>query len=209
MTTSIPPIPTAGWIDQGMVLNSIRTDDFNAIDPARIDTSDGDAWLAFGSWWDGIKMREIDPDSGMLIEGNDTLHSLASRKGRGDAIEAPSILEHDGKFYLFVSFDRCCRGLNSNYNVRVGRADAVTGPYLDQEGVPMLEGGGTQLLGETEEYNGPGGQEAYATPEGDILVYHAYAKKTGGMAQLRDCPYPLERRRLAGSRSLAVVRLFG
>ena len=41
------------------------------------------AWLVFGSWWDGIKMREIDPETGMLIEGNDTLYSLASRKGGG------------------------------------------------------------------------------------------------------------------------------
>lgn len=183
-----PANPTEGWVDQGMVLQSVRSDPFNAIDPARIDTADGRAWLTYGSWWDGIKMREIDPETGMLIAGNDTLYSLASRRGRGDAIEAPSILEHEGQFYLFVSFDRCCRGLNSTYNIRVGRADAVTGPYVDRGGVPMLEGGGTLLLGDTDAYRGPGGQEAYATPEGDILVHHAYAKKSGGMAQLEIVP---------------------
>ena len=181
-----PADPTAGWVDQGVVLQSNRSDNFNAIDAARIDTPDGKAWLSFGSWWDGIKMREIDAETGKLIEGNDTLYSLASRGG--GAIEAPSILTHDGKYYLFVSFDQCCRGLNSTYNIRVGRADAVTGPYLDREGKPLLEGGGTVLLEGSKRFKGPGGQEAYPTPAGDLLTYHAYAAKTGGMAQLMFTP---------------------
>jgi len=181
-----PADPTGGWVDQGMVLKSVRSDNHNAIDAARIDTPDGRAWLSYGSYWDGIKMREIDPESGLLIEGNDTLYALASRGGAG--IEAPSILEHDGRFYLFVSFDQCCRGLKSTYNIRVGRADEVTGPYLDRDGKPLLEGGGTVLLEGSEAFKGPGGQEAYATPEGDLLTYHAYAVRTGGMAQLRFSP---------------------
>ena len=49
------------------------------------------------------------------------------------------MLEHDGKFYLFVSFDQCCKGVASTYNIRVGRADRIEGPYLDKDGKPMLE----------------------------------------------------------------------
>lgn len=181
-----PADPTVGWVDRGVVLTSGRSDNFNAIDAARIDTPDGKAWLSFGSWWDGIKMREIDPETGKLIDGDDTLYSLASRGG--GAIEAPSILEHEGKYYLFVSFDRCCNGIASTYNIRVGRADGVTGPYLDRDGVPMLTSGGTLLLGAGGDYRGPGGQEAFSTPGGDILVYHYYSLKAGGAPKLQITP---------------------
>jgi arabinan endo-1,5-alpha-L-arabinosidase len=181
-----PAKPTEGWVDQGVVLQSNRSDTFNAIDAARIDTPDGRAWLSFGSWWDGIKMREIDPDTGKLIEGNDTLYSLASRGG--GAIEAPSILEHEGKYYLFVSFDRCCIGIASSYNIRVGRADTVTGPYTDRDGVPMLASGGTLVLKAEGEFRGPGGQEAFSTPDGDILVFHYYSLKAGGAPKLQILP---------------------
>jgi len=98
------------------------------IDPWRIDTSDGRAFLAFGSFWDGIR---DDANSirfrASLSRSSTPMLPIASRQGAG--IEAPSIIEHQGKFYLFVSFDQCCRkGVQSSYNIRVGRADAATGP---------------------------------------------------------------------------------
>jgi arabinan endo-1,5-alpha-L-arabinosidase len=181
-----PAKPTEGWVDQGVVLQSTRSNTFNAIDAARIDTPDGKAWLAFGSWWDGIKMREIDPETGKLIEGNDELYALASRGG--GAIEAPSILEHEGKYYLFVSFDLCCRGVASTYNIRVGRADAVTGPYADKDGALMMQGGGTLVLEAGGDFRGPGGQEAFATSDGDILVFHYYSIRSGGAPKLQIAP---------------------
>jgi arabinan endo-1,5-alpha-L-arabinosidase len=181
-----PAAPTEGWVDRGPVVVTTAADDHNAIDAARIDTADGRAWLVFGSYWTGIKLRELDPATGLLLAGTDEIHALASRNG--GPIEAPSILEHDGRFYLFVSFDRCCRGTGSTYKIMVGRADAVTGPYLDGDGEPMMEGGGTLLLEKAGKYKGPGGQEAFATPEGDILVYHFYDQSLYGLAQLQISP---------------------
>ena len=154
-----PPHPERGWTDRGLVLASKPGDNFNAIDPSRLDTADGRAWLAFGSFWDGIKMRELDPASGQLKASNPTLYSLASRGG--GAIEAASLLQHGKYFYLFVSFDRCCAGVDSTYRILVGRAGSVTGPYLDREGVPMLQGGGSELQATQGRFVGPGGQEAY------------------------------------------------
>ncbi len=134
--------PAANWTDRGLVLKSDPRDDFNAIDPFRIDLSDGRAFLAFGSFWSGIKLRELDPASGRLIRDDTPTIPLASRHrasrdarlptGYGGAIEAASILEHDGRFYLFVSFDQCCKGVASTYNIRVGRADRIEGPYVDR-----------------------------------------------------------------------------
>ena len=115
-------------------------DDFNAIDPFRVDASDGRAYLAFGSFWSGIKLGELNPETGKLIRADAPRIPLASR--HGGAIEAASILEHDAKFYLFVSFDQCCKGVASTYNIRVGRSDRIEGPYRDKDGKAMLEGGG-------------------------------------------------------------------
>lgn len=178
--------PGEGWEDQGLVLQSTGHDDWNAIDPWRIDTSDGRAWLAYGSFWSGIKMRELDPGTGKLIAEDTPSYDLASCNGAG--IEATSILEHDGRFYLFVSFDQCCNGVDSTYNMRVGRADAVTGPYLDRDGKPMMQGGGTLLLGATGRFIGPGGQEAFSTPEGPMLAYHYYDGAALGVSKLQISP---------------------
>ena len=178
--------PAEGWVDQGPVLSTTTTDDFNAIDASRIDTPDGRAWLAFGSYWSGIKMRELDPVGGKLKTDADTLYSLATR-GRG-AIEAASVLRHGDHFYLFVSFDRCCAGVASTYRIMVGHAEAVTGPYVDRKGRPMLEAGGTYLQATSGRFIGPGGQEAFTTPAGDMLVYHYYDGNEAGSPKLQLSP---------------------
>ena len=176
--------PTAGWIDRGMVVRSQPRDDFNAIDPFRIDTG-GRAFLAFGSFWDGIRMIELDPETGLALPDTPMVR-LASRGG--GAIEAPAILEHDGRFYLFVSFDKCCAGLASTYRIMVGRADAVEGPYLDRDGKPLLEGGGTELLKSTGRYRGPGGQEVFRRDGRPWLAYHWYDRDQGGIPKLALSP---------------------
>lgn len=178
--------PAQGWTDEGLVLASKSGDSFNAIDPYRIDTPDGRAWLAFGSFWDGIKMRELDPAGGLLNTRNTTLYSLASRGG--GAIEAASLARHGGYYYLFVSFDRCCAGLSSTYRIMVGRSKAVTGPYIDRAGVPMLKGGGTQLQAGQGRFIGPGGQEVYRQGPADRLVYHYYDRDQAGVSQMQTSP---------------------
>ena len=107
-TTSLAK-PT--WVDQGLIFQSLTTDDFNAIDPNISFDQNCQPWLAFGSFWDGIKMRKIDATTGQLATDDTTLYSLASRGG--GAIEAASIISHNGFYYLFVSFDACCEGVNS------------------------------------------------------------------------------------------------
>lgn len=181
-----PAAPGDGWEDQGLVLQSGARDNFNAIDAWRIDTADGRAFLAYGSFWDGIKMRELDPEGGKLIAEDTPVIDIASRGGAG--VEAASILEHDGRFYLFVSFDQCCNGLLSTYSIRVGRADAVTGPYVDADGIPMLEGGGTLLLGSTGRFIGPGGQEAFVSSQGEMLAFHYYDGADLGVAKFQIAP---------------------
>jgi arabinan endo-1,5-alpha-L-arabinosidase len=176
--------PAEGWEDKGLVFRSRRDDWLNAIDPFRIDVEDR-AFLAFGSYWDGIRMIELDPVTG-LRKGEGEPLRLASRNG--DAIEASAVLEHEGKFYLFVSFDACCKGLDSTYRIMVGRADTVEGPYVDRDGKPMLDGGGTQLLATTGRFIGPGGQEVFDADGAPWLAFHYYDGEDGGTPKLQLAP---------------------
>lgn len=59
-----PSSPEYHWVDRGLVLRSRAEDDFNAIDPNLVIDEKGQPWLAFGSFWSGIKMRQIDAKSG-------------------------------------------------------------------------------------------------------------------------------------------------
>jgi arabinan endo-1,5-alpha-L-arabinosidase len=182
-----PQSPDYHWVDRGPVLKSVATDDFNAIDPNYV-AAGKQAWLVFGSYWTGIQMRRLDGRTGMLSKKDTNLYSMATRKRpdgpnppRGwEAVEAPFIVHHGGYYYLFVSWDFCCRGAKSNYRTMVGRSKHVQGPYVDRDGVPMLQGGGTQLLVGNERWVGPGGESVLLQPGGqDILAFHAYDAQTG------------------------------
>jgi len=187
-----PKSPDFRWEDQGLVLRSLKEDDFNAIDPNLVLDDYGGAWLAFGSFWSGIKMRRIDPKTGKLAEEDTKLYSLASRArpdnppppppglpANWQAIEAPFIIHHKDYYYLLVSFDLCCRGTKSTYKTMVGRSHKVTGAYADATGKPMMQGGGTLLLEGNQRWLGPGGESLLQQKDGDIIVFHAYDAKTG------------------------------
>jgi arabinan endo-1,5-alpha-L-arabinosidase len=187
-----PASPEFHWVNEGLILKSTLTDDFNAIDPNIVLDAAGQPWISFGSFWTGIKMRRIDLGTGKLSATDTKTYSLASRErpenpppappglpADWQAIEAPFVVRHGDFYYLFVSFDLCCRGLKSSYRTVVGRSRTVTGPYVDADGKPMLHGGGTALLTGNTRWLGPGGESILQQPEGDIIVFHAYDGKTG------------------------------
>lgn len=176
------------WQDQGKIISSYPSDDWNAIDPNIVLDEEGQPWLSFGSFWGGIKLRKIDPETGKLSTRDTTLYSLASRPRTPElpgAIEAPAIIRKNGYYYLFVSFDFCCRGLNSTYNVRVGRSRRVTGPYMDRQSKLMMEGGGTIVVTGGTRWRGPGHCAILQGREGEKLVYHAYDANARGTPTLR------------------------
>jgi arabinan endo-1,5-alpha-L-arabinosidase len=174
------------WMDQGKVISSNKTDDWNAIDPNVVLDEQNQPWLSFGSFWSGIKMRKLDLATGKLSDTDQTLYSLASRpSSEQGAIEAPTIIRKNGYYYLFVSFDFCCRGRESTYNIRVGRAQRLVGPYVDRSGKPMLEGGGTLVLSGKGRWVGPGHCAVLKDKNGETLVYHAYDTEWRGISTLR------------------------
>jgi arabinan endo-1,5-alpha-L-arabinosidase len=175
-----PRSPDYRWVDEGLVVRSTPEDDWNAIDANLAVDERGTPWLVWGSFWGGIKMRRVDPRTGKLSESDTALHSLASRRPLAPpAIEAPFIVRKGKDFYLFVSFDICCRGKESTYKTMVGRAKRITGPYIDKDGQPMAQGGGTLLLEGTDAWRGPGHVAVLFDADADLLVFHAYDGTTG------------------------------
>jgi arabinan endo-1,5-alpha-L-arabinosidase len=187
--TRIDPVaPAANWVDQGPVIQSQTSDDFNAIDPMAFTDADGRAWLVFGSFWTGIKLIRIDAATGMRLAGDAAPRALAQRPFPG-AVEAPHIIRRGNFYYLFVSFDTCCQGAASTYNTVVGRASSPEGPYADREGRAMLQGGGSVVLtngqGEGGRFVGRGGASILQQSDGDYIVYHAYDTQRNGLPTLQ------------------------
>ncbi|PCD03118.1 arabinan endo-1,5-alpha-L-arabinosidase [Sphingomonas spermidinifaciens] len=188
-----PRAPGYGWRDEGVVLESRPADDFNAIDPAFIADREGRHWLAFGSFWSGLKLVELDRRTGKPLRPGARPLVLARRpvpQGAPSIIEAPYIFERGGWYWLIASYDYCCKGAASTYYTVIGRSKSITGPYRGKDGSSMLAGGGTVLLrADLEEkgrFRGPGHAGHFRGADGvDRLVYHAYDKENKGAPTLR------------------------
>ena len=185
-TTLDPDDADYAWVDRGVVIESADTD-FNAIDPGIVEDAGGTPWMAFGSFFSGIRMVELEWPSGLRADDDEPL-LVADRQVGANAIEAPYIIAHDGYYYLFVSKDSCCKGVDSSYWISVGRADEVTGPYIDESGTPMLDDGGTLVLDTDGTRIGPGGQSV----SGGLLAFHWYDGEMDGQFRLGLLPLAWE-----------------
>ena len=194
------------WEDKGPVIISHQhKDNYNCIDPNLVVDKKGNPWLTFGSFWDGIQIvklakdfktplskpktisrrigrkltiEEIDKVENFTIEGNDTIEAGAN------AVEAPFIIKAGKYYYLFVSFDYCCRGQRSTYKVVYGRSKSLIGPFVDKEGRDMARGGGTLLVGPDDTNYGIGHNAAYQFDGKWYFICHAYDKDANGAAKL-------------------------
>jgi len=177
--------PDYNWVDQGMVFRSSSNNNYNAIDPEIITDQNGTLWMLFGSFWDGIKMIELDPSTGKQKSGA-TVKSLASRGGSG--IEGPSIIEHNGSYFLFTAWDKCCAGTESTYKTMVGKSSSMTGTFYDKRGTSLLNGGGTQLMAGYGRYYGPGGGSAVEIENRYYFIHHYYNADENGFprTQIRE-----------------------
>jgi arabinan endo-1,5-alpha-L-arabinosidase len=179
-----PSASDYAWADHGPVIQTTSTNDCNAIDPAITADSDGKLWLAFGSFWSGIKLVELDPATGKRVATNSPIYSLAHH----DMIEASYIYRHDSYYYLFVNWGQCCRGVKSTYNIRVGRGQRITGPYLDKDGVDMLLDGGSLVLASSGPFIGPGHAGIISTGGNDWFSCHFYDGTRDGSPTLALLP---------------------
>ncbi|WP_310686284.1 arabinan endo-1,5-alpha-L-arabinosidase [Aliifodinibius sp. S!AR15-10] len=121
-----------------------------------------------------LDYEELYPDD--ILEMN--------RNMENGATEAPFIFKKDGYYYLFISWDRCCRGVESTYKIMVGRSKDITGPYLDRSNKKLIHGGGTLVAKDNDEWAAVGHPAAYTFEGTDYLVFHGYDISEDGRPKL-------------------------
>lgn len=185
--------PAFKWVDHGKVIQSVPGRDmWNAIDPNLIVDDAGTPWLVFGSFWDGMKLVKLDQSLTKVAESQEW-HTVSARPrdyftdeynaGEG-SVEAPFLFKKDKYYYLFVSFDFCCRGLESTYKVVVGRSENIEGPYVDRDGRKMIYGAGTPVLTGNKNWPGVGHSATYTFDGQDYIIYHGYDASDHGRPKL-------------------------
>lgn len=176
---SCSSILAGDWRDDGLILSSKSgVDAFNALDPSLTIDAAGNPWLTFGSFFDGIHVVQLDPAT---MKPMGMVYSIARRSG---GIEAPNIVFNNGYYYLFVSIDICCQGVNSTYKIAYGRSTTITGPYVDKNNVGMLSGATSLLDIGDSRYKGPGGQYVYQNGNAWVIARHAYDALNNGAPTL-------------------------
>lgn len=145
-----PKSPDFKYSDPVMVAWSDNDEDCDAIDPGlMLDPNTGRLWMSYGTYYGFIRLVELDPKTGRRVQGNKALDIAID-------CEASDLMYNDGWYYLLGTHGTCCDGVNSTYNIVVGRSRQVTGPYLDNCGREMLKGGGKMLIAAGGRKTGPG-----------------------------------------------------
>ena len=189
-----PTNPSYKWTDQGKIVQSVLNRDlWQAIDPNVIVDEKGTPWFVFGSFWDGIKAVKMTNDM-MKFKWPEEWHSIARRPStqklyqytlEDSQVEAAFVYKHGEYYYLFASFDMCCRGINSDYNIVVGRSKSITGPYHDKAGYSMLDGGGSVIaIGDGKKWAALGHNSVYNLDGKDYLLAHGYSIPDNGVPKL-------------------------
>ncbi len=170
------PTPTGPWTDSGGPVvephaapccpGSKRW----VFDPEVIE-ADGTRYIYYGSYFGGISVRELSDDGLRSLPATQTQITIANR------YEGANIVERDGYYYLFVSAADCCRGPLTGYSVFVGRSESPTGPFVDRDGISLLNGrvGGTPVISMNgNRWVGPGHNDVITDSSGQQwFVYHA------------------------------------
>jgi len=135
-----PKSPDFKFSESNVVASSSNMEDCDAIDPGLLlDPTDGRLWMSYGTYFGFIRLVELDPKTGKRVEGNKAINIAID-------CEATDLMYQDGWYYLLGTHGTCCDGANSTYNIVVGRSKKVTGPYLDNVGRDMIQGGGKMVL---------------------------------------------------------------
>jgi arabinan endo-1,5-alpha-L-arabinosidase len=142
--------PDYKWEDGGPVVWSDGVEDSNAIDPGVFRDPNGTLWLTYGSYFGYIRLVELDPKTGKRLHPDRKPVNIAINS------EASIMIFREGWYYLLVTHGSCCAGGNSSYNIRMGRAKKVTGPFVDNMGIDMIQGGGKLFAGSSGRHIGPG-----------------------------------------------------
>ena len=145
-----PKSPDFHFTEPVEVAASDGMEDQDAIDPCLLlDPTTNRLWASYGTYFGTIRLIELDPKTGHRMKGNKELDIAID-------CEATDLIYRDGWYYLLGTHGTCCDGVNSTYNIVVGRSRSVTGPYMDNVGRTMMQGGGRMVIAAGDRVTGPG-----------------------------------------------------
>ncbi len=183
----------------------------NAIDPCVKQDDNGDLWMTFGSWFGGMWMFKLDPKTGLrdysttyqtVKNQSDAYYGIKLGGGFGNSGEGSYLLHTNGHWYLFASYGNLQQ--TGGYQVRMFRADKITGPYIDENGNAAVSERaignnwqsevGVRLMSSIQ-WSGndnshievaQGHNSAFVDDDGTTyIVYHSRFSDTGEMHQVR------------------------
>ena len=145
-----PKSPDFQYTKAVEVCSSDGMEDNDAIDPGLLlDPTTGRLWVSYGTYFGTIRLIELDPTTGERVKGN-------QEKDIAIDCEASDLIYRNGWYYLLGTHGTCCDGVNSTYNIVVGRSKSVTGPYMDNVDRDMYHGGGKMVIAAGDRVCGPG-----------------------------------------------------
>ena len=161
-----PNSPDFAYTDPVEVAHSEVDEDCDAIDVGFLMDDNGRLWCTYGTYFGNIRQVELDPRTGGLKEGSKPIDVAID-------CEASSMMYRDGWYYLLGTHGTCCDGVNSTYNIVVGRSRSPYGPFLDNVGRDMLQGGGKMVVAAEERRFGAGHFGRYIVEPGvEKMSFH-------------------------------------
>ena len=161
-----PNSPDFGYTEAVEVASSLVDEDCNAIDVGFLLDPDGRLWCTYGTYFGHIRQVELDPKTGFRVEGNEAIDIARN-------MEASVMIYRDGWYYLLGTHGTCCDGVNSTYNIVVGRSRSPQGPFIDNVGRSMIGGGGRSVITTEGRLVGPGHFGRYIEEEGvEKMSFH-------------------------------------
>ena len=188
-TTLDPDSPDYKWEDKGKVIDFRKGGEgVNCIDPNVFVDEDGRVWLFYGSYKAGLRLVELNPETGLLLDPeNPKVTTITTSLGEGVfVIKSPEY------YYIFASRGICCKGLDSNYQMVMGRSKTLEGPYLTRDGKSWVDNRYTLFLAGNEEEPGRGHNGFYTENGVTYIVYHAYTRSANGRSLLNIKPLHID-----------------
>ena len=176
--------PRYKWEDQGEVINHRNGgDSVNVIDPNVFIDADGKEWLIYGSYRTGLRLVELDRRTGKLFTDKSQLDTITTSLGEGSYI-----IKGPEYYYVFASRGRCCAGIESTYQIVMGRSKTIRGPYLNKEGRSWKDNQYSLFLAGDYDEPGRGHNGFFAEGDTTYIVYHAYTRSHDGAPLLNIKP---------------------
>jgi arabinan endo-1,5-alpha-L-arabinosidase len=176
--------PDYEWIDEGMIISYKNGGEgVNVIDPNIFVDDFGRVWLFYGSYKAGLRVVELDRDTGKLLNDPPAITIITPALGEG-----VFVIKSGEYYYIFASRGRCCSGLESTYQIVIGRSRNVHGPYLNKENESWMDNKYTLLLAGDYEEPGRGHNGIFTERDTTYIVYHAYTRSADGASLLNIKP---------------------